>query len=109
MLYDHSKKPKTQEKVKKLIRESIDNFHSTLVSDCKVSISLAVFGPLGAGKSFFLNFLLNLGLGERSVPNGPLSICTWRQPDANSYLCQIWEAVTSVTAQRGERGCMGTA
>lgn len=72
LLYDHSKKPKTQEKVKKLIRESIDNFHSTLVSDCKVSISLAVFGPLGAGKSFFLNFLLNLGLGERSVPNGPL-------------------------------------
>lgn len=72
MLYDHSNKRKTPEKVKKLIRESIDNFHSTLVSDCKVSISLAVFGPLGAGKSFFLNFLLNLGLGERSVSNGPL-------------------------------------
>ena len=72
LLYDEQKKPSRQQKVKRLIRESIDNLHSTLVSDSKISISLAVFGPLGAGKSFFLNCLLNWGLGEYSVQNGPL-------------------------------------
>ncbi|XP_078346164.1 uncharacterized protein LOC144631584 isoform X2 [Oculina patagonica] len=73
LLYDDLKKTGRREKVKSLIRESIDNFHNTLVSDSKVCISLAVFGPLGAGKSFFLNFLLNHGLsGEDKVENGPL-------------------------------------
>ncbi|XP_022793743.1 uncharacterized protein LOC111332633 isoform X1 [Stylophora pistillata] len=71
-LYDQRNKRKTPDKVKKLIRESIDNFHRTLVSDSKVSISLAVFGPLGAGKSFFLNSLLNWKLGKYSFRNGPL-------------------------------------
>lgn len=76
LLYDDQKKPRKPQKpqkIKKLIRESIDNFHSTLVSKSKICISLAVFGPLGAGKSFFLNFLLNQGLSETDqVKNGPL-------------------------------------
>lgn len=67
-LYEDSR----QEKVKMLIRENIDNFLSTLVTESKVSITLAVFGPLGAGKSFFLNTLLSLGLDSRKVQNGPL-------------------------------------
>ena len=73
MLYDDLKKSRRPEKVKRLIRESIDNFHSTLVSDSKICISIAVFGPLGAGKSFFLNFVLNWGLSEPfRMQNGPL-------------------------------------
>ena len=60
-------------KVKMLIRESIDNFQSTLVTESKVCITLAVFGTLGVGKSFFLNTLLNLGLkDEVKVKDGPL-------------------------------------
>lgn len=60
-------------KLKETIRESIDNFYSTLVTESKVSISLAVFGPLGTGKSFFLNSILNLGLrDEFKVERGPL-------------------------------------
>ncbi|KAJ7373649.1 hypothetical protein OS493_011258 [Desmophyllum pertusum] len=60
-------------KVKEWIRESIDNIHNRLVSDSKICISLAVFGPLGAGKSFFLNFLLNQGLSKKyQVEYGPL-------------------------------------
>ena len=56
-----------------LIRESIDNFQSTLVTECRVCITLAVLGPLGVGKSFFLNSLLNLGLPSNfKVKNGPL-------------------------------------
>lgn len=61
-----------QEKVKMLIRENIDNFLSTLVTESKVSITIAVFGPQGTGKSFFLNTLLSLGLDSRKVQNGPL-------------------------------------
>ena len=72
-LYDDKKKPKRSETVKKFIRESIDSFHSTLVTESKINISLAVFGPLGAGKSFFLNSLLNWGLSPSSnIVNGPL-------------------------------------
>ena len=63
LLYDDKKKPKKSQTVKKFIRESIDTFHSTLVTESKIRISLAVFGPLGAGKSFFINSLLNWGLG----------------------------------------------
>ena len=56
-----------------LIRESIDNFQSTLVTECRVTITLAVLGPLGAGKSCFLNSLLNLGLPDNfKVKDGPL-------------------------------------
>ena len=56
-----------------LIRESIDNFQSTLVTECRVTITLAVLGSLGAGKSFFLNSLLNLGLPDNfKVKHGPL-------------------------------------
>ena len=69
-LYDDHKKPNRPEKIKQLIRESIDNFHNKLVSDSKICISLAVFGPQGAGKSFFLNFLLNQGLSKMN--DGPL-------------------------------------
>jgi len=58
-LYDDKKKQRPQ-KVKNLIRESIDNFQRTLVSDSKITISLAVFGNQGKGKSLMLNFLLNL-------------------------------------------------
>ena len=73
LLYDDKKKPKRSETVKKFIRESIDSFHSTLVTESKICISLAVFGPLGAGKSFFLNSLLNWGLDDdKRVENGPL-------------------------------------
>ena len=73
LLYDDHKKPNRPEKVKKLIRESIDNFHNKLVSDSKICISLAVFGPQGAGKSFFLNFLLNWGLSKiNQGKDGPL-------------------------------------
>lgn len=61
-----------QEKVKMLIRENIDNFLSTLVTESKVDITLAVFGPQGKGKSFFLNTLLSWGLDSRKVQNGPL-------------------------------------
>ena len=73
LLYDEKKKPSRRDKIKKLIRQSIDNFHSKLVSDSKICISLAVFGPLGAGKSFLLNFVLNHGLPEKyQVKRGPL-------------------------------------
>ena len=73
LLYDDKKKPKRSETVKKFIRESIDSFHSTLVTESKINISLAVFGPLGAGKSFFLNSLLNWGLSpNNNIVNGPL-------------------------------------
>ena len=73
LLYDDQKEPKRSETVKRFIRESIDSFHSTLVTESKISISLAVFGPLGAGKTFFLNFILNWGLPpEHRVENGPL-------------------------------------
>ena len=73
MLYDDKKKPSKSDTVKKFIRESIDSFHSTLVTEGKISISLAVFGNLGVGKSFFLNFLLNWGLpADQQVENGPL-------------------------------------
>ena len=72
-LYDNHKEPKRSETVKKFIRESIDSFHSTLVTESKICISLAVFGPLGAGKSFFVNYLLNWGLrNEHRLENGPL-------------------------------------
>lgn len=67
-LYEDSR----QEKVKMLIRENIDNFLSTLVTESKVFITLAVFGPPGTGKSFFLNTLLSVGLDSRKVQNGPL-------------------------------------
>lgn len=67
-LYEDSK----QEKVKMLIRENIDNFLSNLVTESKVFITLAVFGPPGTGKSFFLNTLLSLGLDSRKMQNGPL-------------------------------------
>ena len=73
MLYDDKKKPSKSDTVKKFIRESIDSFHSTLVTESKISISLAVFGNQGVGKSFFLNFLLNWGLpADQQVENGPL-------------------------------------
>lgn len=72
-LYDNHEKSIKQSNIKILIRESIDNFQSTLVRECKVCVTLAVLGPLGVGKSFFLNFLLNLGLtDEFKVKNGPL-------------------------------------
>ena len=72
-LYADQKKSSRPGKIKKLIRESIDNFHNKLVSDSKICISLAVFGPLGAGKSFLLNFVLNHGLPEMyQVKSGPL-------------------------------------
>lgn len=73
LLYDDKKKPRGPDKIKKLIRQSIDNFHNKLVSDSKICISLAVFGPLGAGKSFLLNFILNQGLPKMyQVKYGPL-------------------------------------
>ncbi|XP_067043812.1 uncharacterized protein [Acropora muricata] len=73
LLYDDQKKPRKYETVKKFIRESIDTFFSTLVTESKIRISLAVFGPLGAGKSYFVNSLLKwgLGLGEGAL-TGPL-------------------------------------
>ena len=67
-LYEDSR----QEKVKMLIRENIDNFLSTLVTESKVFITLAVFGPPRTGKSFFLNTLLSVGLDSRKVQNGSL-------------------------------------
>ena len=71
-LYDDQKSNKPN-KIKMLIRESIDNFQSTLVTECRVIITLAVLGSLGAGKSFFLNSLINLGLPSNfKVENGPL-------------------------------------
>ena len=73
MLYDDKKKPSKSDTVKKFIRESIDSFHSTLVTESKICLSLAVFGNQGVGKSFFLNFLLNWGLpADQQVANGPL-------------------------------------
>lgn len=73
LLYDDKKKPRGPDKIKKLIRQTIDNFHNKLVSDSKICISLAVFGPLGAGKSFLLNFILNQGLPKMyQVKYGPL-------------------------------------
>lgn len=72
-LYDNEKKSNKESKIKMLIRESIDNFQSTLVTECRVTITLAVLGSLGAGKSFFLNSLLNLGLPDNfKVKHGPL-------------------------------------
>ena len=73
LLYDDKKKPTKSQTVKKFIRESIDSFHNTLVTESKIYISLAVFGDQGVGKSFFLNFLLNWGLpADQQVENGPL-------------------------------------
>ena len=73
LLYDDKKKPSKSDTVKKFIRESIDSFHSTLVTESKICLSLAVFGNQGVGKSFFLNFLLNWGLpDDQQVENGPL-------------------------------------
>ena len=73
MFYDNKKKPSKSNTVKKFIRESIDSFHSTLVTESKICLSLAVFGNQGVGKSFFLNFLLNWGLpDDQQVENGPL-------------------------------------
>ena len=73
LLYDDKKEPTKSETVKKFIRESIDSFHSILVTESKICISLAVFGNQGVGKSFFLNFLLNWGLPpDQQVENGPL-------------------------------------
>ena len=74
MLYEDKKKVSKPDTVmKKVIRESIDIFHSILVTENKICISLAVFGNQGVGKSFFLNFLLNWGLpADQQVENGPL-------------------------------------
>ena len=73
LFYDNMKKPSKSKTVKKFIRESIDSFHSTLVTESKICLSLAVFGNQGVGKSFFLNFLLNWGLpADQQVENGPL-------------------------------------
>ena len=72
-LYDNDKKSNKPNKIKMLIRESIDNFQSQLVTECRVIITFAVLGPLGAGKSFFLNSLLNLGLPDNfKFQSGPL-------------------------------------
>ena len=72
LLYDDQKQNK-HAGIKKKIRENIDNFHSKLVTESKITVLVDVFGPLGAGKSFFLNFLLNWGLpDEHKVENGPL-------------------------------------
>lgn len=68
-LYDDQKKPKRNQKVKDLIRGTIDNFHSTLVTQSKVCVTVAVFGPRGTGKSFLLNHLLT---GKGNMQNGPL-------------------------------------
>ena len=73
MLHDDEKEPRKQGNVKRVIRETIDNFHSILVTESNITISIAVVGPLGVGKSFFLNSLLNWGLPiEQKVGNGPL-------------------------------------
>ena len=74
LLYEDKKKVSKPDTVmKKVIRESIDIFHSILVTENKICISLAVFGNQGVGKSFFLNFLLNWGLpADQQVENGPL-------------------------------------
>lgn len=73
-LFDNLKfSERKSKKLKETIRESIDNCYTTLVTESKVSISLALFGPPGTGKSFFLNSILNLGLrDEFKVERGPL-------------------------------------
>ena len=68
-LYDDQNKPKRNQKVKDLIRRTIDNFQSSLVTESKVSITVAVFGPRGVGKSFLLNTLLTDNV---KIQNGPL-------------------------------------
>ena len=69
-LYDGQNKSNRNQKVKDLIRRTIDKFQSTLVTQSKVCVTVAVFGPRGAGKSFLLNTLLT----DRNVimQNGPL-------------------------------------
>lgn len=49
-------------KVESLIQGSINDFNSTLASKSDVTISVAVCGPSGVGKSYLLNFLLNYDL-----------------------------------------------
>ena len=72
-LYDDKKKPARSRPVKKFIRESIDSFHSKLITESKISITLAVFGTQGKGKSFVLNSLLNWRLPDAcKIANGPL-------------------------------------
>ena len=68
-LYDDQNKPKSNQKVKDLICGTIDNFQSTLVTQSKVCVTVAVFGPRGAGKSFLLNTLLTDNV---KMQNGPL-------------------------------------
>ena len=69
-LYDGQNKSKRNQKVKDLIRGTIDNFQSSLVTESKVCITVAVFGPRGVGKSFLLNTLLT----DKNInmQNGPL-------------------------------------
>ena len=60
-------------KVEKLIKESIENVHSKLISESCITLSVAVFGLQGVGKSYMLNFLLNYKLREDlKMVDGPL-------------------------------------
>ena len=59
-------------KVEKLIQESINDFNSILVAKSNVTISVAVCGPVGVGKSYLLNFLLSYGLSDDKACEVPL-------------------------------------
>lgn len=59
-------------KVEKLIQGSINDFNNILVSQSNVTISIAVFGPVGVGKSYLLNFLLNHDLSNDKACKVPL-------------------------------------
>ncbi|XP_078346173.1 uncharacterized protein LOC144631588 [Oculina patagonica] len=59
-------------KVEKLIQQSINDFNSILVSKSNVTISIAVCGPVGVGKSYLLNFLLTHDLSDDKACEVPL-------------------------------------
>ena len=103
LLYDDKKKPKRSETVKKFIRESIDSFPNRLVTESKICISPAVFGPLGAGKSFLLNSLLNWGLDDdKRVENGPLPSAEQESQTPRLVYVKYGKKVQVLYKQKGE-------
>lgn len=63
---------KNTTKVENLIQGSVNDFNSILASKSDVTISVAVCGPTGVGKSYVLNFLLNYDLLDDKVYGVPL-------------------------------------
>ena len=67
-----TKKPqsiKQMQKVQGLILEGLDQLDNNLRDLSNITVTIAAFGPLGAGKSYVLNHLLHFGLDTPDVTN----------------------------------------